>query len=77
MDRCGVHLPHTTGLNPPQKHFLHVPRLQILGGSQQLSCLHTSPSLESKNWERRNLKVYPPQLPDEPRRPAVSLPASV
>uniref|UniRef100_A0A3Q4MUC2 Large ribosomal subunit protein uL22m n=1 Tax=Neolamprologus brichardi TaxID=32507 RepID=A0A3Q4MUC2_NEOBR len=70
MDRCGVHLPHTTGLNPPQKPFLHVPRLQILGGSQQLSCLHTSASLESKTWERRNLKMYPPQLPDEPRRPA-------
>ncbi|XP_072231520.1 large ribosomal subunit protein uL22m [Leuresthes tenuis] len=46
-------------------------RLQILGGaSPQLSCLHTSTSLESKLWERNNLKVYPPQLPDEPRRPA-------
>lgn len=55
---------------------LHLSRLQVLGGSpQQLSCLHTSTSLESKNWEKRNLKVYPPQLPDEPRRPAVSLSA--
>ncbi|XP_038564959.1 39S ribosomal protein L22, mitochondrial [Micropterus salmoides] len=46
-------------------------RLQVLGdGPQQLSCLHTSTSLESKNWERRNLKVYPPQLPAEPHRPA-------
>ncbi|XP_045895400.1 39S ribosomal protein L22, mitochondrial isoform X3 [Micropterus dolomieu] len=46
-------------------------RLQVLGeGPQQLSCLHTSTSLESKNWERRNLKVYPPQLPDESHRPA-------
>ncbi|XP_047463017.1 39S ribosomal protein L22, mitochondrial [Mugil cephalus] len=46
-------------------------RLQVLaGGPQQLSCLHTSASLENKNWERKNLKVYPPQLPDEPRRPA-------
>ncbi|XP_070699968.1 large ribosomal subunit protein uL22m [Pempheris klunzingeri] len=47
-------------------------RLQVLGGGpQQLSCLHTSTSLESKNWEKKNLKVYPPQLPDDPRRPAV------
>ncbi|XP_041808814.1 39S ribosomal protein L22, mitochondrial [Chelmon rostratus] len=46
-------------------------RLQALGGgSQQLSCLHTSTSLESKKWERKNLKVYPPQLPDDPHRPA-------
>uniref|UniRef100_A0A665TP73 Large ribosomal subunit protein uL22m n=1 Tax=Echeneis naucrates TaxID=173247 RepID=A0A665TP73_ECHNA len=46
-------------------------RLQVLGGSpQQLSCLHTSTPLGSKMWERRNLKVYPPQLPDEPQRPA-------
>ncbi|XP_033500857.1 large ribosomal subunit protein uL22m [Epinephelus lanceolatus] len=46
-------------------------RLQVLGvGPQQLSCLHTSSSLEAKNWERKNKKMYPPQLPDEPRRPA-------
>ncbi|TMS14605.1 39S ribosomal protein L22, mitochondrial [Larimichthys crocea] len=46
-------------------------RLQVLaGGPQQLSCLHTSSSLEAKTWERRNRKMYPPQLPDEPRRPA-------
>ncbi|KAM6907401.1 large ribosomal subunit protein uL22m, partial [Xenentodon cancila] len=46
-------------------------RLQALGGvAPQLSCLHTSSSLESKHWERRNLLVYPPQLPEEPRRPA-------
>ncbi|KAM9333558.1 large ribosomal subunit protein uL22m [Pholidichthys leucotaenia] len=46
-------------------------RLQVLAcGHQQLSCLHTSSSLESKNWERKNRKVYPPQLPDEPCRPA-------
>lgn len=38
---------------------------------QQLSCFHTSGvPLESKKWDRNNLKVYPPQLPDEPRRPA-------
>ncbi|XP_076606751.1 large ribosomal subunit protein uL22m [Chaetodon auriga] len=46
-------------------------RLQALGGgSPQLSCFHTSTSLESKKWERKNRKMYPPQLPDEPRRPA-------
>uniref|UniRef100_A0A3B3WI57 Large ribosomal subunit protein uL22m n=1 Tax=Poecilia mexicana TaxID=48701 RepID=A0A3B3WI57_9TELE len=49
---------------------LHL-RLQVLGGaSQQLSCLHTSISLDAKHWERNNRKVYPPQLPEEPRRPA-------
>ncbi|KAJ4930286.1 39S ribosomal protein L22, mitochondrial [Gymnodraco acuticeps] len=46
-------------------------RLQALGaGPLQLSCLHTSTSLESKHWERNNLKIFPPQKPDEPRRPA-------
>ncbi|XP_041657310.1 39S ribosomal protein L22, mitochondrial [Cheilinus undulatus] len=46
-------------------------RLQVLGGSSQLlSCLHTSASLDAKHWERNNLKVYPPQLAEEPRRPA-------
>ncbi|XP_043925483.1 39S ribosomal protein L22, mitochondrial isoform X2 [Protopterus annectens] len=35
------------------------------------SCFHMSTSLEtSQNWNRKNLIVYPPQLPDEPRRPA-------
>lgn len=42
-------------------------------GPQQLSCLHISASLAEKNWEKRNLKVFPPQLSEEPRRPAVSL----
>ncbi|KAM7374028.1 hypothetical protein PAMP_006705 [Pampus punctatissimus] len=42
----------------------------VVGGPQQLSCLHTSPTLETKHWERKNLIMYPPQLPDEPRRPA-------
>ncbi|XP_056449595.1 39S ribosomal protein L22, mitochondrial [Gadus chalcogrammus] len=33
--------------------------------------LHTSAALEvNKNWERRNLQLYPPQLPGEPRRAA-------
>ncbi|XP_054611268.1 39S ribosomal protein L22, mitochondrial [Dunckerocampus dactyliophorus] len=47
------------------------PRLAaVAGGPQQMSCLHTSTPLEAKNWERKNKIVYPPQLPDEPRRPA-------
>ncbi|KAG7515704.1 39S ribosomal protein L22, mitochondrial [Solea senegalensis] len=47
-------------------------RFQALIGRcpQQLSCLHTSALLESKTWERRNLKVFPPQKPDEALRPA-------
>ncbi|XP_042355603.1 39S ribosomal protein L22, mitochondrial [Plectropomus leopardus] len=46
-------------------------RLQVLGGGpQQLSCLHTSSALEAQDWERRNKRMFPPQLPDEPRRPA-------
>ncbi|XP_056299461.1 39S ribosomal protein L22, mitochondrial [Pseudoliparis swirei] len=44
-------------------------RLPALG-PQQLSCLHTSASLESKTWERRNLKLFPPQQLDDLRRPA-------
>uniref|UniRef100_A0A3Q3WR14 Large ribosomal subunit protein uL22m n=1 Tax=Mola mola TaxID=94237 RepID=A0A3Q3WR14_MOLML len=58
--------------HPSSKRFrAHLKMLQVLGGgAQQLSCLHTSASLESKNWERRNLKVYPPQLPNEQRRAA-------
>ncbi|KAG7515706.1 39S ribosomal protein L22, mitochondrial [Solea senegalensis] len=48
-------------------------RFQALIGRcpQQLSCLHTSALLESKTWERRNLKVFPPQKPDEALRPAI------
>ncbi|XP_059846642.1 39S ribosomal protein L22, mitochondrial isoform X2 [Hypanus sabinus] len=30
---------------------------------------HSSLALPAKNWERKNRKVYPPQLPHEPRRP--------
>ncbi|XP_059207236.1 39S ribosomal protein L22, mitochondrial [Centropristis striata] len=46
-------------------------RFQVLtGGPQQLACLHTTASLEAKNWEKKNFRLYPPQLPDEPRRPA-------
>ncbi|XP_068457009.1 large ribosomal subunit protein uL22m [Clinocottus analis] len=44
-------------------------RLAVLG-PQHLSSLHTSTSLDSKVWERRNLKMYPPQQPHEERRPA-------
>ncbi|XP_071403025.1 large ribosomal subunit protein uL22m [Centroberyx affinis] len=45
-------------------------RLLVGGGVQQLSCLHSSAALETKNWDRRNLQMFPPQLPEEPRRPA-------
>ncbi|KAM9728997.1 large ribosomal subunit protein uL22m [Menidia menidia] len=46
-------------------------RLPVLGiAPLQLSRFHTSTSLESKDWDRKNLKVFPPQRPDEPRRPA-------
>lgn len=38
----------------------------------QTSCLHTSTALNTKNWERKNRILYPPQENDEPRRPAVS-----
>ncbi|GAA6079978.1 39S ribosomal protein L22, mitochondrial, partial [Tachysurus ichikawai] len=34
------------------------------------SCLHTSAALNTKNWERKNRMLYPPQEKDEPRRPA-------
>ncbi|XP_061754801.1 39S ribosomal protein L22, mitochondrial isoform X1 [Nerophis ophidion] len=46
------------------------PRLATGAGGTQQMCLHTSASLDAKNWERKNKIVYPPQLPDEPRRPA-------
>ncbi|ELV12307.1 39S ribosomal protein L22, mitochondrial [Tupaia chinensis] len=40
------------------------------------SCLHTSAALDmSGKWEKKNKIVYPPQLPGEPRRPAVLLEA--
>ncbi|XP_070321791.1 large ribosomal subunit protein uL22m isoform X1 [Odocoileus virginianus] len=36
------------------------------------SHIHTSASLEiSRKWEKKNKIVYPPQLPGEPRRPAI------
>ncbi|XP_061754802.1 39S ribosomal protein L22, mitochondrial isoform X2 [Nerophis ophidion] len=47
------------------------PRLATGAGGTQQMCLHTSASLDAKNWERKNKIVYPPQLPDEPRRPAI------
>ncbi|XP_072256590.1 large ribosomal subunit protein uL22m [Pyxicephalus adspersus] len=34
------------------------------------SCIHTTAALERHSWEMKNKVVYPPQLPDEPRRPA-------
>ncbi|XP_062045684.1 large ribosomal subunit protein uL22m isoform X2 [Lepus europaeus] len=36
------------------------------------SYIHTSASLDiSRRWEKKNKIVYPPQLPGEPRRPAI------
>ncbi|KAG8579611.1 hypothetical protein GDO81_010966 [Engystomops pustulosus] len=32
--------------------------------------IHTTAVLEKRGWEMKNRVVYPPQLPDEPRRPA-------
>uniref|UniRef100_A0A3B4BMP5 Large ribosomal subunit protein uL22m n=1 Tax=Periophthalmus magnuspinnatus TaxID=409849 RepID=A0A3B4BMP5_9GOBI len=46
------------------------PRSPWMTTPQQLSCFHTSVSLKGRRWDQNNLKVYPPQLPDEPRRPA-------
>ncbi|XP_056140465.1 39S ribosomal protein L22, mitochondrial [Lampris incognitus] len=41
------------------------------GGSLQVSFFHISSAFDARsNWDRRNFVVYPPQLPDEPRRPA-------
>ncbi|XP_029924079.1 large ribosomal subunit protein uL22m [Myripristis murdjan] len=45
-------------------------RLLAAGGSQQLAGFHSSSSLEARNWDRKNLQMFPPQLKDEPRRPA-------
>lgn len=43
------------------------------GSAFPLSCIHTSTSLQKLGkWEKKNRIVYPPQLPGEPRRPAVS-----
>ncbi|XP_056667493.1 39S ribosomal protein L22, mitochondrial isoform X2 [Monodelphis domestica] len=37
-----------------------------------LPYIHTSASLDiSRKWEKKNKIVYPPQLPGEPRRPAI------
>uniref|UniRef100_A0A3B4BN78 Large ribosomal subunit protein uL22m n=1 Tax=Periophthalmus magnuspinnatus TaxID=409849 RepID=A0A3B4BN78_9GOBI len=49
------------------------PRSPWMTTPQQLSCFHTSVSLKGRRWDQNNLKVYPPQLPDEPRRPAVCI----
>ncbi|XP_037125242.1 39S ribosomal protein L22, mitochondrial [Syngnathus acus] len=50
---------------------LFQPRLATAAaGPHQLSCFHTSTAFEAKHWERKNKIIYPPQLPDEPRRPA-------
>lgn len=45
-------------------------RLPPGGVPQQLSGLHVGAALQSRKWEKKNLVVYPPQLPDQARRPA-------
>uniref|UniRef100_A0A672I9R3 Large ribosomal subunit protein uL22m n=1 Tax=Salarias fasciatus TaxID=181472 RepID=A0A672I9R3_SALFA len=39
-------------------------------GPQQLCRLHAGAGLQARNWEKKNLQVFPPQRPDEARRPA-------
>ncbi|XP_007244484.2 39S ribosomal protein L22, mitochondrial [Astyanax mexicanus] len=43
---------------------------RILAPCSQVSCLHTTAQLNTKNWDRKNRIVYPPQQKDEPPRPA-------
>ncbi|XP_036444913.1 39S ribosomal protein L22, mitochondrial [Colossoma macropomum] len=43
---------------------------RFLAPCSQVSCLHTAAVLNTKNWERKNRIVYPPQQKDEPPRPA-------
>ncbi|RVE64254.1 hypothetical protein OJAV_G00144700 [Oryzias javanicus] len=50
--------------------FRHSSRPAVLTRPQQLSWLHCSSSLSTKNWEKKNRQVFPPQLPGEARRPA-------
>ncbi|KAM9540204.1 large ribosomal subunit protein uL22m-like isoform 2-T2 [Salvelinus alpinus] len=46
-------------------------RLFAFGTTQRVSCIHTSAALDvNKNWDRKNLQMFPPQQPDEARRPA-------
>ncbi|XP_072301639.1 large ribosomal subunit protein uL22m [Eucyclogobius newberryi] len=45
-------------------------RLPWATAPQQLSCFHTGVASQGRLWDEKNLKVYPPQRPDEPRRPA-------
>ncbi|XP_029439098.1 39S ribosomal protein L22, mitochondrial isoform X2 [Rhinatrema bivittatum] len=50
-----------------------VPALGLISScsATPLSSIHTSSVLErSRGWEKKNRIVYPPQLPDEARRPA-------
>ncbi|MEE6478293.1 hypothetical protein FKM82_011809 [Ascaphus truei] len=45
--------------------------LPACGSALSQSCIHTSAALErSRNWEMKNNKVHPPQLPGDPRKPA-------
>lgn len=40
--------------------------------SSTLDRKHNEKSMGPKNWEAYNKKIFPPQTPDEERRPAVS-----
>lgn len=46
--------------------------MSAAGSLLSQSCIHTTAALERQGWEMKNRVVYPPQLSDEPRRPAVS-----
>uniref|UniRef100_A0A8C5M702 Large ribosomal subunit protein uL22m n=1 Tax=Leptobrachium leishanense TaxID=445787 RepID=A0A8C5M702_9ANUR len=46
-------------------------RLLVPGNTLSHNCIHTSAAVqEGRKWEKKNHVVYPPQLPEEPRRPA-------
>ncbi|KAE8613859.1 hypothetical protein XENTR_v10007895 [Xenopus tropicalis] len=54
-----------------EKYFYVLCCSLTASGCLPQSCVHTSAVLErSRHWEMKNRIVYPPQLPDEPRRPA-------
>ena len=71
---CMMILPQTRFLLNLSKHLSGLP-------SCLQSQIHTSPSLQAfynprdgpKKWLRHNKTIYPPQAPEEERRPAVSI----
>ncbi|KAJ1128532.1 hypothetical protein NDU88_006910 [Pleurodeles waltl] len=63
----------TQGWSLLHRMLTSVPRSRLLASCNvsQLSQFHTSSAVErSRNWEMKNRIVYPPQTPEEPRRPA-------